>query len=527
MAIRATAAPSSLHGSSKAPIVDLGYSIYRGTSQRNGQNQFLGIRFAEPPLGNLRFRKPRLPFKMEGIQDANAFGPICIGVGSELANEENEDCLFLNIWAPSNATRSSKLPVFFWIQGGGYNSDANANYNGSQLVQSTGNQMVFVNINYRVGPFGFLSSERLHGNGDLNVGLLDQRFAMEWVQRHITAFGGDPDHVVLVGDSSGAGSIGLHLLAYNATPTRLFSAVFGMSPFFPPQPRTSELEWQFDLFASRAGCATAQDPLQCLRGLNSSALQTANVGMTFPNKTGDTLWPFTPCIDGELLVDFPYRMFEEGRFIKVPAVFGDDTDDGTIFASNATSPADMTSFLMDNYPNLTEADTDAIIALYPEGAPIAQHAAFFPSLAAAYGETAFICPGLEIVSAMAKHAPSWNYRYNVLTPMKIANGLGVSHVSEIPNLFGPGNTPAGSSTADFDLDNISLTPILQAYYTNFVRFFDPNAQPVNGSVFWPEFDSNSNLRLLLQVNATTVEKVPSAQLSRCNFWKNIAINLEQ
>jgi hypothetical protein len=111
--------------------------------------------------------------------------------------------------------------------------------------------------------------------------------------------------------------------------------------------------------------------------------------------------------------------------------------------------------------------------------------------------------------------------------MEIASGLGVSHTSEIPNLFGPGNAPAGSSTAGFDFNDISLTPILQAYYTNFVRFSNPNALPVNGSVFWPEFNGSSNQRLLLQVNATTVETAPSAQLSRCNFWKGLAIKMEQ
>jgi acetylcholinesterase len=350
---------------SSPPTVDLGYATYEGTAQSNGQNQFLGIRFAEAPLGNLRFRKPQPPAKMEGVQEAKAFGPICFGIGGSLANTSSEDCLYLNVWAPSDATPNSKLPVYFWIQGGGYVSNSNANvsffsfqsqnrevssngysqYNGSDLVQFTGNQMIFVNINYRVGPFGFLTSEKVRKDGDLNVGLLDQRQALEWVQEHITKvsyiyspnmsystsqcsqllfiqFGGDPDRVVLVGCSAGAGSIAMHLIAFDGKPTRLFAGVFGVSPFFPTQMHVSQLEWQFDLFASRTGCNGTSDPLECLRGQNSTVLQTANTFMARPGRTGNTQFPFTPAIDGNLIADFPYRMFEQGRFVRVPSIFG-------------------------------------------------------------------------------------------------------------------------------------------------------------------------------------------------------------
>jgi acetylcholinesterase len=115
-------------------------------------------------------------------------------------------------------------------------------------------------------------------------------------------------------------------------------------------------------------------------------------------------------------------------------------------------------------------------------------------------------------------------RFNVVTPASVAAGLGSSHTSENPNVFGPGNTPAGSGNSTFDFDNIDLTPILQAYYTSFVRELDPNAHPVTGSVFWPQFEAQ---RLLLQVNATQLETVPQNQLDRCAFWKGLAIKMEQ
>jgi len=127
----------TLAASVKPPVIDLGYSIYQGTAQSNGQNQFLGIRFAAPPLGTLRFRKPQPPLNTKGVQLATAFGPICFGVGQGIAAGESEDCLFLNVWAPANATPKSKFPVFFWIQGGGYNTNSNANVRALLVFCST------------------------------------------------------------------------------------------------------------------------------------------------------------------------------------------------------------------------------------------------------------------------------------------------------------------------------------------------------------------------------------------------------
>ncbi|GJJ10761.1 hypothetical protein Clacol_004989 [Clathrus columnatus] len=512
---------------SQSSIVDLGYSVYEGITQSNGQNQFLGIRYAAPPLGDLRFRAPQPPLTTTGVQPATKFGCSCFGVAQGLAEGLSEDCLFLNIWAPSGATPESKLPVFFYIQGGGYRANSNANYNGSELVQFTENKMIFVALNYRVGPFGFLTSEKVKENGDLNAGFLDQRFALEWVQQHITKFGGNPGQVVLVGSSAGAGSIALHLIAFGGAPTNLFAGVIGISPFFPTQLLPSQLEWQFDLFASRAECTESGDLLTCLRQQNSTTLQNANQNMPYPGRTSNSLFPFTPTIDGNLFPDFPYRLFEERKFVKVPSIFGDDTDEGTRFAPNASSPAEVGSFMQDNFPQLMDANTAEINALYPKEAPFENHAAFFPSAAAAFGETTFTCPGLEMSAVISQHTKSWNYRYNVTTPEQIESGLGAYHTSELSNVFGPGNAPAGSSNSTFDFNDISLTPILQAYYTSFVRFLDPNVQTVNGSVFWPEFIPETNQRILLQVNATTVETVPSSQLDRCRFWKGLANRMQQ
>jgi len=157
-------------------IVDLGYSRYQGF-EVDGVNQWLGIRFAAPPTGDLRWRAPQdPPVNNSEVLPASGFGATCLGYwASELSDTVNEDCLYLDVFAPANATADSKLPVWFFIQGGGYAGDLDQNFNLTDAIVQSNYSMVFVQINYRVGAFGFLASEKIRSNGDLNAGLLDQR----------------------------------------------------------------------------------------------------------------------------------------------------------------------------------------------------------------------------------------------------------------------------------------------------------------------------------------------------------------
>lgn len=510
------------------PVIDLGYSIYEGSSLDNGQNQFLGIRFAAPPLGDKRFRRPYPPSNTTGIQSAKAFGSVCYALGEGLVEGHSEDCLFLNIWTPSDASSESKLPVFVWIQGGGYNTNSHANYNGSGLIQSAENKMVFVALNYRVGPYGFLASERIRRDGDLNVGLLDQRFALEWVQKYITKFGGDPTHVVLVGASAGAGSIAMHMIAHGGKPTNLFHGVFGISPFFPGTMKVHEREWQFELFSSLTDCnKDGEDPVECLRSKDSETLQKANVEMTFPGRKGEAMFTYPPVVDGDFLQDHPQALFMQDKFVKVPAIFGVDTDEGTMFTPNITSFEEMADFFLNNFHVMREEHISQIKDLYPirEENPFPNKSIYFPSAAAALGDVYFVCPALMLSNGLSRHARTWNYRYNVLTPADYLAGLGVSHTSEVHNVFGLGNSDM--PVEEFNQPDIPFIPILQAYYTSFVRFLDPNAKSVQGSVRWPGFHAETLQRLVLQSGKSVIESVSDEQLNRCELWWKLSSELQQ
>ena len=256
-------------------------------------------------------------------------------------------CVYTLTYLPANLSTPSLTHSLYYplrilankivCYAAGYTVNANANWNGTQILQRSNNSIVYVNFNYRVGLFGFLASERVRANGagDLNVGLEDQIFMMRWVRQHIAQFGGDPGHVVIHGASAGAGSVALHLLAHGGDATnpetgeKLFVGAVGESVFFPAQPFVDELEWQFDLVLQRTGCNDSDDEaMDCLRGLSTEVLQTANVPAPFPGGPDMPidLFFWTPCIDGDLLRDLPYISFEKGQFVDVPVIMGSTTD---------------------------------------------------------------------------------------------------------------------------------------------------------------------------------------------------------
>lgn len=174
------------------PLVTLNYTQLQGVAiPSNGATQWLGVRYASAPVGDLRFAAPISPPTTTGVQDATQFQAICLPrnpsdftMRSKRFNV-SEDCLFANIFAPSNATSTSALPVLYFIQGGGFSSNSNANFNGSDLA--TFGNIVVVQINYRVGPYGFLQSREVQNNGSLNNGLKDQIQGLKWVQQNIAA----------------------------------------------------------------------------------------------------------------------------------------------------------------------------------------------------------------------------------------------------------------------------------------------------------------------------------------------------
>ncbi|KAL5420276.1 hypothetical protein PMIN03_000103 [Paraphaeosphaeria minitans] len=306
---QSSAAPLAAIGS---PSVDLGYARYDGTlDSPSGINIFKGIRYAAPPVGNLRFAAPQLPMEnrtapMPATIDCPACPqtragrdmPDAYGFTSALGNE---DCLYLNVYAPSNSTN---LPVFFWIHGGGYGLFSARGLDPTEFLETNGNGSIFVIIQYRLGAFVFLSGENVKADGALNAGPLDMDFALQWVKKHIKSFGGDPARVTVAGESAGGAAVMYQAMAYSGTQNvSLFNNVIAESPWVPAQHNyDDEVHTQaYRDFVEAAGCGNAADTLQCLRNSESELLQHASAKVSEASAFGS--FAFLPVTDGSFVVN--------------------------------------------------------------------------------------------------------------------------------------------------------------------------------------------------------------------------------
>ncbi|KAL2824527.1 Alpha/Beta hydrolase protein [Aspergillus cavernicola] len=532
--------------SARQVVIDLGYAQYRGQALPNGIAQWLGIRYAAPPLGPLRFSAPQDPTEIDGVQDAAQHGPLCIPTEVyPIPDGTSEDCLFLDVYAPIRfrGVTFKPLPVFVWIQGGGFNSNGNPYYNGTGLIQASNMGIVIVTFNYRVGPYGFLSSAEVVKDGSINNGLKDQIKVLQWVQKHISEFGGDPNHVVIGGDSAGAASVTLLLSAYNGRDDGLFHAAAAESQSFAPMFTIDEAQFCYDNLVFRTGCNSAADTLACLRSLDIATLQRENIATPLPGAQEPPLYFYAPVVDDDLVPDYTYRLFLQGRFIKVPVIFGDVTNEGTTFVPQSlTSTAQANTFLQAQFPALTPTHLSRINSYYNLQNINLTSPSLFPNstpywrpTSNAYGDIRYICPGLAMSTAYANaRTPSWNYHYAVQDPEDEASGLGVYHVVEINAIWGPENiwfseTVGNPPPESYFTSNRDIVPVMQGYWTSFIRSFDPNPYRFPGSPRWGVWDGDGEgfQRLFVRTEETRMESVPPGQRERCEYLISIGVELTQ
>ncbi|KKY36416.1 putative carboxylesterase type b [Diaporthe ampelina] len=444
-----------------------------------------------------------------------------------------EDCLFAAVYAPANATDQSMLPILMFISGGGFTSNSNGNFNGTGLVEASGGNMIVIRANYRVGILGFIGGTLVEADTKgavANNGLNDMIAAARWMQQHATKFGGNPNHIVVSGASSGGNAIDVLLAANNGTGfPDLFAGAIAESPGWGSEGFSADRDQALNNNLNSTGCLNATDPIDCMRMMPIAEFQ---------NKTTKDGWG--PTVEGKLIAAPHYQMFEQGRFQNIPVIYGYASDEATpSFISNQTvnTTEEVGADILNAVgKSMTDAELAAVMAAYPEslnnvsvfGRDVStRNASLREGSGAQWQRDAAIKTELKehCVAAFLSdmyssvgQTQNYAYRYNILDETAGGNadkGLYSPHVSELYSVWGKNNTDGGDpgciklDSAD-PLSCATGAEIAQAYWISFVRSLNPNTFRLAGTPEWTAWTVTDPNRIVLDNTAASMEKMGAA-----------------
>lgn len=478
-ALGAAGTPSKA-SAQQAPVVRVADGALRGKVVNDG-GQFLGIPFAAPPVGKLRWMPPAKAETWTGVRDASKFANHCAQMdrGIFTTPSDKEDCLYLNVFTPkAEVSAGAKLPVMVWFYGGGLFSGESDDYDGSRLAKR-GNVIV-VTFNYRVGALGFLSHPAINAEGHpyANYGIMDQQAALRWVNQNIAAFGGDPGNVTLFGQSGGGTSV----MANLASPTAkgLFQRVINQSGTRIKiiAPDTAVKAGQE--FAKKAGCE--DQTADCLRKLSVADVI----------KFQDPILKYVteyPSVDGTIITQPAVASYESGNFNHVPIITGLVQDEQSFFMGEVRGNKPMTA---DGYAKY--------LLTYGSGNKAAIEAAYpldkyeSPSLAAIdVAQGAKVSTARMLAREWSKYVPVYVYEFRDRTvpsyypPMSFP--MRAYHTAELLYLF-PGFRGGRGSEQKLNAEQNKLSDLMIDYWTSFARTGVPTA-PVDGKYVKAEWSKYS------------------------------------
>jgi para-nitrobenzyl esterase len=513
-----SAATASAGNSSHRPIAFTESGLVIG-SPTDGGNEFLGIPYAAPPVGTLRWRPPKRYGSFPGfVLQATQFGSACTqpgGIGSE-------NCLFLNVYTPQTELgdrRDHGLPVMFWIHGGGLINGSSTPYNPEQLVKKG---VIVVTINYRLGYLGFFAQSAIDAEGHLNgnYGLMDQQFALRWVRRNIARFGGDPGRVTIFGESAGGQSVYAQLASPLAA--GMFRGAISESGSY------AEFQNYFSnivtLVVGETQGTTAVPSGTAIADSVGCPSQTASCLRAVPASTMVAAEPFPlyPFVDGTLLTQTISAAFASGEFNHVPVISGTNHDEYRLFIA-------LDYDLVGN-PILTSAEYDSAVTTLWKSALAPPVLAFYPFTSYATGGEAlgasgtdgvFSCPARVADQSLAKFVPTYTYEFNDenAPPAQSAFGgfltfpLGAYHSSELPYLF-PGIDVFGLPVA-LSSQQMQLSDAMVSYWTQFAKKGDPNS---SGEPHWSPYSASTDEFQSLIPPAPVVESNFDSSHQCSTFW---------
>jgi carboxylesterase type B len=479
-------------------------------------DQFLGVPYAAPPAGARRWQPPQPVTPWTGVRSALSYGGRC----AQLANGngpriDNEDCLYLNVYAPAVIPSGRKLAVMFMIHGGGLTTGAGDQQDGSLLASSQ--NIIVVSVNYRLGPFGFLALPGLDSAGtnggagaDGNFGLLDQEAALRWVQQNIAGFGGDPGQVTIAGESAGGWSV-CSLLA--SPPAKgLFARAVMESGSCISQPLATAQQAGTAL-AAKVGCTEPGTVASCLRNVPEATLLTAS-----------SSYQPLPTVGGTDLPVAPAQAVASGHYTKVPIMMGTNHDEGRTFAQGY---AGLTEAQYEQYVQATfGALAPQVLARYPWSAYPHPYTAAY-AIGAIETDAGLVggiggCPEQNLAGQLASTgAPTWFFQFDDRHAPGLNKNLpgyhwGAGHAMELAYLW-PSFTNGFSLYAELTPAQLQLSRQMLAYWGAFVRTGVPSAPASPG---WPRYSAGSAKLMSLRPGGAT-RVIPGSEFAaehQCSFW---------
>jgi len=488
----------------------------------NGTYAFLGIPYAAPPQGALRWQPPQDPACWTTTRQATAFTAGCIQkhfdqFSDTYTIEGSEDCLHLNVWTPADYTGASR-PVMVFIHGGGNQQGAAGQetagailYDGTKLAER--GDVVVVTLDYRLGPLGYLAHPSLIDNGGHygNWGLLDQIKALQWVKNHIARFGGDPARVMVFGESGGA--VDTCMLLVSPLANGLFSrAAIESGACIAKSLATREVDSAS--YIADLGCGAAPDTRACLQALDGTALVTPEQK---PFNAGLVTQTFGPAVDGWVLLQDPMTALQQGDFNHVPLIIGSNADETSISAPPNTINRALVLALFSAIPEPARTDLLAIYDPGPGVSLINPSPEARDSYIRATTDAQFTCQArrvaLRIAQAAGQSQPVYRYHFTHRLNGTLGDNYGAYHGIELFYVF---QTIEDSSYAPILTSNdTAVETHLLGYWTRFATHGDPND---NTAVAWPEYN-NTDPYLTL---AATPLAGTGLLTQACDLWDNVA-----
>jgi para-nitrobenzyl esterase len=472
--------------------------LLQGTVE-DGLRIYRGIPYAAPPIGDLRWKAPQPAARWDGVKPADQFGRACIQTNAAIKDlpAPSEDCLYLNVWTPAKS-ENEKLAVMVWIHGGGFTAGtpAEKTYHGEGVAKKG---VVVVSIGYRLGVMGFLAHPGLSAENPQkvsgNYGLLDMIAGLKWVQKNIAKFGGDPGRVTIFGESAGSAAVSI-LCASPLAKGLLHRAIAESGASFAPVRANAGLgDGMNPLSAaekSGADWAKAQGASNIaeLRKLPAEKLQDASQrqqGITAPN------------VDGFIIADDQYKLYQEGKYNDVPVIVGYNSDEGANFGAAASKEAYVESTRQRFGPL-----ADKILAAYPGGSTPAEKR----SQRSLMRDSSFGSHGWSWVRLQTKTGKTKAYFYYFdVHPDYAADsskaGFGAAHAAELPYTFhqlGPNPNHPTPVTAEDE----KMSDMMRSYWTNFAKTGDPNGA---GFPKWTPYDVKSPQQMRISFGSTKMSPV--------------------